>query len=88
MKPRTESEIRGVILDAIHRIAPETDPQMINPDLPLRDQVDLDSMDSFNLLVGVSERLGIDIPESDYARFTTLRSCVAYLMTRVNAKAS
>ncbi|MCC6535059.1 MAG: acyl carrier protein [Burkholderiales bacterium] len=46
---------------------------------PLRDQLDLDSMDWLDVLVGLHERLKVDIPESDYARLVTLDDLVAYL---------
>jgi hypothetical protein len=30
-------------------------------------------------VVGLHERLGVDVPESDYARLRTLTGCCAYL---------
>jgi acyl carrier protein len=36
-------------------------------------------MDWLNVLVGLHERFGVDIPEADYARLTTLNAIVAYL---------
>ena len=86
-QPRTEEEIRDVMIESIRRIAPETDPKSIDPDLPLRDQVDLDSMDFFNLLVSLHQKFGIDIPETDYLQFTTLRKSVAYLGAKLGAQA-
>ena len=79
----TDDAIRGKILDAIYRIAPETDPKAIDPDLPLRDQVDLDSMDFFNLLISVEKGFGIYIAETDYQQFTTLRKCVDYVRAKL-----
>lgn len=81
---RTENDIRAFILGAVRRIAPEVDPQTIDQDLPLRDQVDLDSMDFLNLIVSVHEQLGIDIPESDYSQLGTLRGFVSYVKRRMN----
>ena len=48
----------------------------------LRDQVDLDSMDWLNVIVGLHERFGVDILEADYAKLTTLNVIVNYLAQR------
>jgi acyl carrier protein len=71
------SEIRKVALAELKRIAPELED--VAPAKPLRDQVDLDSMDWLNFLVALNERLKIDIPETDYQKLGTLDQIVAYL---------
>jgi acyl carrier protein len=71
------SEIRKVALAELKRIAPELED--VAPAKPLRDQVDLDSMDWLNFLVALNERLKIDIPEADYQKLGTLDQIVAYL---------
>lgn len=63
-------------------IAPEVDADALRTDLPLRDQVDLDSMDWLNFLIALHERLHVDIPESDYARLTTLDALTGYLSAK------
>lgn len=74
--------IRSTILEVIAMIAPETDVRAIRPDQPLRRQVELDSMDWLNVMVGLRERLGIEIPEADYGRLSTLDAMVAYIAAR------
>ena len=39
-------------------------------------------MDALNFVVGLHGALGVDIPESDYAKLTTLDGCVDYLDAR------
>ncbi|AEV73775.1 acyl carrier protein [Mycolicibacterium rhodesiae NBB3] len=63
-------------------IAPEVEPQDIEDDVLLRDQIDLDSMDWLNFLVGIHKRLNVDIPEEDYASLRTLTDVVRYVETR------
>jgi len=75
-------EIRRAVLDTIGLIAPETDLQQIQPDRPLRQQIELDSMDWLNVIAGLHDRLSITIPESDYGRLATLDSIVAYVASR------
>ena len=50
---------------------------------PLRNQVDLDSMDWLNFLLGLHEKLVVDIPEADYAKLVTLNDVLGYLGARV-----
>jgi len=71
------NEIRKVVLAELKRIAPELED--VAPAKPLRDQVDLDSMDWLNFLVALNERLKIEIPEADYRKLGTLEQIVDYL---------
>lgn len=78
-----EADIRDTVIDVLRGIAPEVEPADLVAGEPLRDHVDLDSMDWLNVLQGLHLRLGVDIPESDYARLVTLDDLVAYLAARV-----
>ena len=71
-------------LTLLRRIAPEIEPQDIDPARALRHQVDLDSMDWLNFLVGLHERFGVDIAESDYAHLITLNDVLDYVQARLN----
>jgi acyl carrier protein len=75
--------IRAGILDSLCGIAPEVVADELDDDRVLRDQVDLDSMDWLNVLIGLHQRFGVDIPEADYAQLTTLNRIVDYLAARV-----
>jgi acyl carrier protein len=83
----TPGEIQDVVMQALIRIAPEAAAQPLDPAVNLRDQIDLDSMDMLNLVIGLHERLGVDIPEADYARLTTLEALTAYLSDRLSRAA-
>lgn len=78
----TTDEIRDTVLRMLGEIAPEVDLAAVRPDVGLRDQLDLDSMDLLNFVIAVDEELGVDIPESDYGRFSTLDAFVDYLAAR------
>jgi acyl carrier protein len=77
-----EQAIRAGVVAAIRTIAPEVDEGELIDDRALRRQVDLDSMDWLNVIVALHERFGVDIPEADYARLSTLDSIVAYLVAK------
>lgn len=77
--------LRQVLFAALRPIAPEASPEEVRGDLPLRDQIDLDSMDFLHFVLALHDRLGIDIPESDYPQLTTIDAIVAYLQRRQRA---
>ena len=79
----TADEVRAVIVEALGRLAPEVDARSIDPTRSLRDELDFDSMDFLNLVQALHRRLGVDIPEADYAQLQSLDSAVAYLSRRV-----
>jgi len=77
---KDSNEIRKVVLEELRRIAPELED--VQAAKPLRDQVDLDSMDWLNFLVALDERLKVEIPEADYRKLGTLDQIVAYLAAK------
>jgi acyl carrier protein len=87
MASHTREEIRQILFETITAIAPEVDPAALAPDKPLRPQVDLDSFDFLNVIIRLHERLGVDIPESDYGQLMTIEATVDYLARRVAAAA-
>jgi len=76
---RVTKDIRDEVLSVLTAIAPEVEAGDIEDDVLLRDQVDLDSMDWLNFLVGIHKRLHIDIPERDYGSLRTLADVVNYV---------
>lgn len=79
----TREEIRHAVIQALSNIAPEFDPRNLPPDAVLRQELDLDSMDVLNFVIGLHERVGINVPEQDYAKLSTLNGAVDYLATRL-----
>jgi acyl carrier protein len=75
----TTEQLRAAIIRALQSVAPEIDAATLESDVPIREQVDLDSMDFLNFVIAVSEDLGVDIPEIDYPKLATLNSFVEYL---------
>jgi acyl carrier protein len=75
--------LRSTLLGCLTRIAPEVDAAALRPGARLRDQVDLDSVDWLNFLVGVHAATGVDIPDADAARLTTLDQLLDYCATRL-----
>ncbi len=75
----TRDEIKNVILEIIEDIDEDADFDSLNPDEPLRDQLDLDSMDFLDIVMELRKRYKLQIPEEEYPELSTLNSCVNYL---------
>jgi len=83
-----DTEIKTRVIAIIKSIAPELEEGELRADRPLRDQIDLDSMDWLNVLVAVNEKLHVDIPEADYGKLVTLDNLVAYLRGKLASRAA
>lgn len=75
-------ELRAAVLRVLGDITPEADLASLQPDVAFREQLDLDSMDMLNFVVGLHGALGVEIPEVDYPKLATLDACVEYLASR------
>ncbi|HET9800746.1 MAG TPA: acyl carrier protein [Chthoniobacterales bacterium] len=76
----TEDELRAVVIAELGNIAPETDATRIDPNADLREVLDIDSLDFQNFLAAIHKKTGINVPERDYSKLTTLKNAIGYLM--------
>lgn len=74
-----EEQIRIVVLDILENIAPDEDLTGLDDSVPLRDQMELDSMDFLDIVMELRKRYRIQIPEEDYPQLVTMESTVRYL---------
>ena len=77
----TAEEIRRILLEELGNIAPEADLGALDESANLRQELDIDSMDLLNWITAIHARLGVNIPERDYAKLSTLKAAVDYLVT-------
>lgn len=77
-----ETAIRAAVFAALQGVAPEVVPRDIAPDRPLREEIDLDSMDFLNFLIRLSAAVGIEIPEADYGKLRSIDDLVVYVAAR------
>jgi acyl carrier protein len=75
----TQDEARSAVYRALSGVAPEADPEALLLDVPLREQLDIDSMDFLNFVIALHQTLKVDIPERDYPKLATLQGCMEYL---------
>jgi acyl carrier protein len=78
-----DHDIRAGVIATIREVAPEVEAAELNSARALRQQVDLDSMDWLNVIIGWHKRFGVEIAEADYGKLTTIDAVVAYIAQRV-----
>jgi acyl carrier protein len=84
----TREEVEGAVLDCLKGVVPELDPRSLDPSVPFREQLDMDSVDALTFVMALDERLGVNVPESDYRKIASLDSCVDYLLQRGTIRSS
>lgn len=80
------AEILAITLATLRGVAPEIEPAELRSNRPLRQQVDLDSMDWLNFLLGLNKKFGVEIPEADYAKLVTLDDVVNYVSHKLSER--
>jgi acyl carrier protein len=84
----TRNDVQKIILDIIAEIAPDEDLSSVKPDVRLRDQLQLDSMDFLDIVMELRKKHSIEVPEDDYIHLASLDSCADYLVPKFEKKAS
>lgn len=72
-------EVRQHVLDIIADVALDEDLDGIKDEVALREQLDLDSMDFLDIVMELKKRHQIEVPQEDYPKLASLKSCVEYL---------
>lgn len=71
-----------MVLDQIKKILVETmdiEEEKITLDAKLKDDLNLDSLDSVELIMSAEEEFGIKIPDEDVMNFKTVNDIVNYI---------
>ena len=83
----TKDECKKAVIAIISDIAPDEDLSNLKPDVRLRDQLQLDSIDFLDIVMELRKRHGIEVPEADYPKLASLDSCAEYLTPKFNGLA-
>lgn len=81
--PLTEAEILAGLKDILARIA-GADPEGIELDALIIDDVGVDSLGFYEILIEADETMGIKIEEKDLLTFKTVRDIVEYVTARID----
>jgi acyl carrier protein len=69
----------ALVQRAVADVAPDVDLDALTCETRLQEDLELDSMDILNVMVALSERTGMEIPEADYPQLATIGGAAAYL---------
>jgi len=77
-----KNELKPMIFELLKNIAPDTDPQTLQPNDNIKEVLDIDSFDYLNFIVALDEKLGIETPEEDYGKISTLDDLLNYIQVK------
>ncbi len=72
-------EMKQQLFRLLKNIAPDTEPENLNPGDNIRQALSIDSFDYLQFIVGVDEKFGIQTPEEDYGKISTLHDLMLYI---------
>jgi acyl carrier protein len=81
-------EIRGRILDAIRENFPDRPVDRLTDEAPLADVLGLNSMQVVDLVMALEEQFGIQVPDGELGKLTSLKACEAFVEQAVRAAGS
>ncbi len=81
----TQDECKKLVLDIIADIAPDEDLSNVKPDVRLRDQLQLDSMDFLDIVMELRKRHGIEVPGAEDMKLASRDSSAEYLVPKFAA---
>jgi acyl carrier protein len=79
---------RGQALDTIREVAAEVlsvDPDQVTETARFKEDLDADSLDLVELVMGLEERFDIEVPEDDLEGVTTVGQAVDLVLSKVGA---
>lgn len=79
----SDDQILAVIRDELGQLAPEIDFDAVDRDQPIQREFDIDSMDFLNFITALHHRLGVNVPEADYAKVASVANALTYLRARI-----
>jgi acyl carrier protein len=79
----TKDEIKSAIIKNILEIAPDVEADEIEPNENIQRSLEIDSFDFLKILTAMNEQVGVEVPESDYAKVATLDSMAEYFLARL-----
>lgn len=74
----------AVVRAALHEVAPEADLDGLGGDDSLHEALGLDSIDFLNFAEAISERTGVEVPERDFPRLSTLNGAAGYVASALS----
>lgn len=71
--------VKNEVKTIFHCIAPDIEFDQLDLSRPLRDQVEMDSLDFYNVLVSIHKNLGVNVPDSVLMELNNLDGLLDYI---------
>jgi acyl carrier protein len=78
----TAYEVQQTIFKLLKKIAPDTEPETLQPTDDIRRTLGIDSFDALQFMVALDEHFAIETPEEDYGKTATLKDLVNYILDK------
>lgn len=78
-----KEEIKSAIIKNILDIAPDIEESEIEANENIQSSLEIDSFDFLKILTAMNEQVGVEVPESDYAKVASLESMAEYFLARL-----
>ena len=78
-----KTQLEKIIFQILTEVCFDQDFTKINKSIPLKNQINFDSMDFLDTVMIFRERFSIDIPEEDFPKLVSIESFISYLENRL-----
>lgn len=75
----TEEQVQQELKKIFKKVAPEIEFDLINLNRPLRDQVEIDSMDFYKILVEINKATRVNVPDSVILELQNLKDLISFV---------
>lgn len=80
---KSREEVYQIVLAQLRGLAPEADLNDLRPHDDIRETLEIDSFDFLNFLIALNKETGVEVPEKDYGRVSTLENLTTYLLAHM-----
>jgi acyl carrier protein len=74
-----EDDLRAAVLKSLRQVAPEAGESDLDERQTIREQIEFDSIDYLNYVLGLEKALDVKIVDADYPKFASIEGAVACL---------
>lgn len=72
-------QVTASLKDIFHHVAPDIDFDQLDLNRPLREQVELDSMDFYTILIQIHQKLGVNVPDGQVRELNNPAALIDYI---------
>ncbi len=80
---RSKEEVQEIVLAQLRGLAPEAELADLRAHDDIRETLEIDSFDFLNVLIALNKEVGVEVPERDYGKVSTLEALTSYVLARL-----